>query len=92
MNDPQVEVLRRHHSLEHAPFQIIRLLVVVNILPRHLLNAKILKCPSCQYGAMNRCPFRGKNKPNKIKLTVVHRPGDYVSVDKMESFILGFMA
>ena len=40
---------------------------------------------------MTKRPWRGENKPNKIKLTIVHGPGDCVSVDQMESSLSGFM-
>ena len=92
MNDPQAELLWWHHRLGHAPFKTVRLLAAANILPRHLLNAKIPKCSACQYGAMTRHPWRGKAKPSKIKPTIIRGPGDCVSVDQIESSLPGFMA
>ena len=92
MDDPQAELLRWHHRLGHTSFKTIRLLAAANMLPRHLLQAKIPKCSSCQYGAMTKRPWRGRSQPSKIKPTMVRGPGDCVSVDQMESSLPGFMA
>ena len=92
MADPKAELLRWHYRLGHVPFKVIRLLAAANILPRHLLDAKVPKCAACQYGAMTRKPWRTKAPPGKIKPTLINRPGDCISIDQMESSMPGFMA
>ena len=92
MTNPKAEVLRWHYRLGHVPFKVIRLLAAANILPRHLLDAKVPKCAACQYGAMTRKPWQTKAPPGKIQPTLIRRPGDCISIDQMESSMLGFMA
>ena len=92
LNNLQAELLRWHHCLGHAPFKTIRLLAAADVLPRHLLSARIPNCSSCQYEAMTRSPWRGKSSPNRIKPTIVRGPGDCISVDQRESSLPGFVA
>ena len=50
------------------------------------------KCIRCIYGEMTKCPWRTKGKQGTNRVHPVTAPGQYVSVNQMESMFLGFTA
>jgi hypothetical protein len=50
------------------------------------------KCAGCIFGAMTKRPWRTKASPSQVKTVVFTGPGDYVSVDQLESSTPGFVA
>ena len=83
--------LRWYHRLKHLSYKKMILLCDLRILPRRLLLVKPLMCTSCKSGSMTRLPWRVKGKKNKRVLKTVTKPGEYVSIDKTESHIPGFI-
>lgn len=67
-------------------------MALLDMLPRTILQVTPPKCAACHYGAMTRKPWRTSKKISGIKPTPIHRPGDCVSIDQMESSVSGFVA
>jgi hypothetical protein len=84
------EMLRWHYRLGHLSFAKIKLLALLNVLPRRLALVKPPKCACCIYGKMTKQPWRTKAKNNR-KIRVATAAGQCVSVDQMESSTLGFI-
>ena len=59
------------------------------IIPRKLAKVPPPKCPSCLYRKAHRKPWRTHKIDPKIKPTTV--PGAVVSIDQLESPVLGFV-
>ena len=59
------------------------------IIPRKLARVPPPKCPSCLYGKAHRKPWRTHKIDPKIKPSTV--PGAVVSIDQLESPVLGFV-
>ena len=91
-DDVQAELLRWHHRLGHLSFIKIRLMALLDILPRRLSTVKPPKCAGCIYGAMNKRPWRTKSLQSKREIFKAKIPGDCVSVDLLESTTPGFIA
>ena len=89
---PQAELLRWHYRLGHISFARLRILALLNVIPRKLLHIKAPKCAGCAYGAMTKRPWRTKATQNKSRIRLVTTPGDCVSVDQLESRTTGFIA
>ena len=90
--DLQAQLLMWHHRLGHLSFQKIRLLCMMNLLPRKLLNVTPPMCAGCLEGAMTKKPWRVKSNKNLGKLRKAEKPGQIVSVDQLESTTPGFIA
>jgi hypothetical protein len=85
------ELLRWHYRLGHLSFSKLKLMAVLNIIPRRLALVKAPKCACCIYGKMTRTPWRTKAKNNRpIRKSTA--AGQCISVDQMESSCLGFVA
>ena len=90
---PQADLLRWHYRLGHASFRRIKLLALLGILPRRLAFVQQPKCAGCIFGALTKRPWRTKATPNqRNKIFQANAPGDCVSVDQLESSLLGFIA
>ena len=89
---PQGELLRWHYRLGHMPFKRMKLLAVLGILPRSILEARNPKCAGCLLGGMTKVPWRVKGTQNRRSIKQVSQPGECVSVDQMESRTPGFIA
>ena len=92
MEDQQAELLQWYYCLGHAPFKTLRAMALLDMLPRHIMQARPSKCVICHYGAMTIKPWRTSEKGTGIKPTPIHRPGDCISIDQMESSVPGFVA
>ena len=86
----QAELLRWHYRLGHVSFYKLRVMALLNIIPRRLAFVKFPKCQACCYGKQTRRPWRTKSQPRKIKPCT--SPGECVSVDQLESSTTGFIA
>ena len=84
------EMLRWHYRLGHLSFSKIKLLSLLNVLPRKLALVKPPRCACCIYGKMTKQPWRTKAKNNR-KIRIATAAGHCVSVDQMESSTLGFI-
>ena len=84
------ELLRWHYRLGHMSFHKLKAIARLGIIPRRLANVENPKCASCYFGKMTKHPWRTKVQPRRVIPTT--RPGQCVSVDKMESTTLGFVA
>jgi hypothetical protein len=62
------------------------------ILPRRIVNVQPPKCAGCIFGAMAKKPWRTKSEASKVNTVVVTGPGDFLSVDQLESSTQGFVA
>ena len=79
---PQYELLCWHYRIDQLPFSRLRILFLLDIIPRKLLLAKTPKCAGCLYGAMTKRPWRSKGKQAN-KVHTVTTPGACVSVDQL---------
>jgi hypothetical protein len=66
--DVQAELLRWHHRLGHLSCMKIRLMALLDILPRWFSTVKPPKCAGCIYGAMNKRPWRSRARGRSLKL------------------------
>ena len=87
----QMELLRWHHRLGHLYFAKMRYLAITCILPPKLATVVPPKCAGYLYTAMTRVPWRRKGKKMK-RLNIATKPGQCVSVDQLESRLLGKIA
>jgi hypothetical protein len=87
---PRGELLRWHYRLGHLSFSKLKLMAVLNIIPRKLSLIKPPKCACCLYGKMTRTPWRTKAKNNR-QIRTATTAGQCISVDQMESSTLGFV-
>ena len=89
--DPHDELLRWHYHLGHLSFERIRQLARLGQLPKRLLTCKKPFCTACQYEKLTKREWRVKGDDKK-STKVATRPGQIVSVDKLESNTPGFIA
>lgn len=88
---PSNQLLYWHLRLGHLSFTKVKLLAILGILPKSLINVRIPKCAGCLLGAMTKKPWRVKGEKNKKILKTAKKPGDIVSVDQLESSTPGFI-
>ena len=87
---PQGELSRWHYRLGHLSFPKMKDLMQHSIFPSKLLTVKPPVCACCLAGAMTKQPSRVKG--GKRHLHTATKPGEYVSVDQLESRTPGFLA
>ena len=85
------ELLRHHYKYGHLPFNKLRIMAKAGIIPRRLAKTDTPRCAACMFGKLTKRAWRTKAKRKKSIHTAT-RPGQYVSVDQMESTIAGFLA
>ena len=78
------EWLRWYYRLGHLSYPKMKILMILSILPRRLLDTRSPSCACCNIRRITKQPRRVKGKFNKGKLRTSKRPGDCVSVDHME--------
>jgi hypothetical protein len=83
--DPQAELLHWHHKLGHVSFHKLRRMAAHGDIPKRLVTCKIPLCMACLFGKATKRPCRTKVTPSKIKPIPVHKPGDCILVDQIES-------
>jgi hypothetical protein len=90
----EIEYMHWHRRLGHASAKAIRRLVNRGQLPKQLINCRIPLCPSCQYGRATRRARRMKPKKDADASHILKAsfPGQYVSVDQLESATPGLIA
>ena len=59
-------------------------------LPKRLIAMDVPFCPACAYSKATRKPWRYTNGNNKLRETT--KSGQCVSIDTLESSIMGFVA
>jgi hypothetical protein len=64
----------------------------LGIFPRRLVSVQPPKCAGYIFGNMTKKPWRIKAELSKVKTVVVTGPGDFVSVDQLESITPGCIA
>ena len=89
----QAEFMRWHYRLGHLPYKKLKILAVMGLIPKRILNVKAPKCADCIFGKMTKRPWRTKATVKQgsgiFKAT---KSGQCVSVDQMESTEDGFVA
>ena len=91
--DDQAELMRWHYRLGHISFKKLKILAVMGLIPKRLVNVKSPKCAGCIFGKMTRRPWRTKPTSNgNRKIFKTTKSGQCVSVDQMESTEQGFIA
>jgi hypothetical protein len=88
---PTAEILLWHYRLGHIPFSRLQTMAKDGLLPRRLSDCRLPKCASCIYGKMTRRAKRTENEASKIEARTVTGPGACVSVDQLESSMLGLI-
>ena len=88
---PTSEILLWHCRLGHVPFSRLQSMAKAGLLPRRLSDCRLPKCASCIYGKMTRRAKRTKNEKSKIEARAINGPGSCVSVDQLESRMLGLI-
>ena len=82
--------MRWHYRFGHTSFNKLKLISMLGITPRKLVNVKPPKCATSIYGSTTRRPWRHKQNQRQIK--VCTKPGECVSVDQLDSSTPGFIA
>ena len=83
--------MRWHYCLNHLSFKHRFQMAKQGLLPKKILKANVPICPACQYGKMQRKPWRTKGDHLKAS-RVATEPGQIVSVDQLESPMPRFIA
>jgi GAG-pre-integrase domain len=86
------EILLYREKLGHMSFKLIQHAATNGILPKSLAKCKSPICPACLHGKMTRKLWRTSNTVHKISNTTTGIPGEFVSVDQMESGTPGLIA
>jgi hypothetical protein len=84
------ELYRIHVRAGHLSFTKIRAMARRGEVPKRLATCKAPMCAACQFGKATHKPWRTKSKNRKIHSATT--PGACVSVDQMESRVVGFVA
>ena len=93
ISNPQFELLKVHHQLNHLSFGKIKAMASAGILPKRLQHVDTPACAACLYGKATRRPWRTKPKAkDKDKVRKASRPGQIVSVDMLVSPVPGLVA
>ena len=93
MSNPQFELLKVHHQLNHLSFGKIKAMASAGILPKRLRDVDTQACAACLYGKATHRPWRTKPKTtDKDKVRKASRPGQIVSVDMLVSPVPGLVA
>jgi GAG-pre-integrase domain len=80
-----------HNRLAHMPMRRIQQLAANGILPNRLARCNDPMCPACVFGKMTCKPWHTKQPPVSITPSNV-KPGQFVSVDQLQSNVPGLMA
>ena len=81
--------MRLHEQLGHCSFAQLKQMAEQGIIPRKFTKVSPPRCPSCLYGKAHKKPWRMHKIDPKIKCSTI--PGAVVSIDQLESPILGFV-
>jgi GAG-pre-integrase domain len=84
------DLLLYHHRLGHVSFSKLQDMARLGMIPQRLAKARIPLCPSCMYGKLSRRPWRTKYDYHPISNAEL--PGQFISVDQMESTTPGLIA
>jgi hypothetical protein len=76
--------------LSHLSFQKLKQLALNDEIPKKLSKLKPPMCAGCLFGAMTKLLWRGKEFAFSREIFAATKPGEIVSVDKMESTEMGF--
>ena len=89
LKSDQAALMRLHEQLGHCSFAQLKQMAEQGIIPRKFAKVPAPKCPSCLYRKAHQKPWRTHKIDPKIKATTV--PGAVVSIDQLESPVLGFV-
>ena len=84
-------ILHRHHKLGHLSFYKLRIMASKVDIPRKLSSCRVPICSTCLFGKAAKQAWRKKGPIKRIHRQRVTRPGDCVSVNQLQSPILGFV-
>jgi Reverse transcriptase (RNA-dependent DNA polymerase)/GAG-pre-integrase domain len=87
---PEDELLRWHHRMAHVSMSRLQKMALQGYLPTKLAKCRIPLCQACVFGKMTRRPWRSKATPNQDGSLTTTIAGQCVSVDQLESPIIGF--
>jgi hypothetical protein len=90
--DDQAELMQWHYHLGHLSFQKLKQLAINGETPMKLSKLKPPKCAGCLFGAMTKLPWRGKESALSHEIFIATKLGEIVSVNQMESTMVGFFA
>ena len=60
----QADLLCWHYCLGHSPFEMLKALATIRILPCHLSKAQTPVYPSCSFAKMHQNPWQTKGQHN----------------------------
>ena len=84
-------LLHWHHKLGHLSFYRLRIMSSKGDIPRELSRCHIPLFYACLFGKATKRDWRTKGLINRIQRQRVTNPGECVSVDQLQSPILGFV-
>jgi hypothetical protein len=70
--------------LGHVSMHTVQHMASKGLLPSEIAKCKIPVCQACMYGMMTKKPWRTKAVSKPMSIVIVN-PGDWVSVDQLES-------
>jgi hypothetical protein len=89
--DDQAELMRWHYCLGHEPFARLKSLAENGEIPKRLACIRPPRCAGCLYGAMTNVPWHRKGQCDSTHpVFPATKPGECVSVDRMQSTEPGF--
>ncbi len=91
-SDEQAELMWWHYPLGHLAFSKLKQLALNNKVPKQLAKIKPPICVGCLFGAMTRVLWQGKEGSSKHTVFKTTKLGEIVSVDKLISMQVGFIA
>ena len=84
-------LLHWHHKLGHLSFYELRIMALKGDIPSELRHCHVPLCSACLFGTATKQARRTKGPINRIHGQRVAKPGGCVSVDQLQSPILGFV-
>jgi hypothetical protein len=87
---PEELLMAWHIKLAHILFKTIQHMSTIGHLPKSLAKQTPPKCQGCMYEKATRIPWRVKGNQRTIKSTT--QPGEFISVDQMESSYPGIIS
>jgi Reverse transcriptase (RNA-dependent DNA polymerase)/GAG-pre-integrase domain len=84
--DASIELLGWHHRFKHISMKRLQSMAELGYLPKRLSKCRIPICQACVYGKSTRRAWRTKKLTESVKVTT---PGEFVSVDQLESTLPG---
>jgi hypothetical protein len=79
----QAKLMRSHNRLGHLTFPKLKQLALNGKIPKKLAKVLPPKWAGCQFGAMTKLPWQGKETKANHEVFIATKPGECLLVDQM---------